>query len=592
MRILRAFAVLSALSLASPGGQTLAWGNTEIDDIRANPSFGGVAGNFFELDFGASAIGPVRFDVLCFIGVRLEKEIINLTPHPTERGPSLVSDDFRDGIEVTQSRTVDLGFGPNGIATGSPALSLINPSLGLLPVFGSKAVSRQYVRTLDESKKIDHLRLPAHGSDLEAWAPGFEVQFKASGGMVLSAGTGYQGAAGVGARYLVMADWQVGIKKLGPKQAYVQAIRTRLHSLAFSPGAAFAFVELSGIQSVGDEFSFIFDFNDSRAVEAYEGLIRGRMTATQLLVEDPQSGVKALSRRHNHLGGKFTNWFLGIPELVFGFRTKGFVHASMDVIGREGREPVRLELAARLDEKAKGGIFLRNHSKTTKADFYATHFTRGPLSGYAAQYLWSFEQERASTKNLRQALSSLMAQTGLRKALEVEVPHSKSGYLRARFKMLISQAATDRLMRVSLEDADAFRAFSLALLTNYFENGDDPDDLCPKQPVLANPPVSDEIPPPPFETRKDIPLCIERLRSKTLAATDKMVKLLQEMSLQSGSARNFVRAYAKFGSALLANQFTFGAVLKVIENEPAKIDYIIEGERISRFKRLIKVTGK
>jgi len=405
MTILRAFLVVFALSLVLPGGQA-AWGNVEVDDIRANPSFGGVAGNFFELDFGASAIGPVRFDVLCFIGVRLEKEIINLTPHPAERGPTLVSDDFRDGIEVTQSRTIDLGFGPNGIATGSPALSLINPSLGLLPVFGSKAVSRQYVRTLEESKRANHLRLPAHGSDLESWAPGFEVQFKASGGLVLSAGMGYQGAAGVGARYMVMGDWQVGIKKLGPKQTYVQAIRTKLHSLAFSPGTAFAFVEVSGIQSVGDEFSFIFDFTDNRAVGAYEELIKGRMTAAQLLSDDPQSGVQALSRRHNHLGGKFTNWFLGIPELIFGFRTKGFVHASMDVIDRDGGEPVHLELAARLDEKAKGGMFLRNHSKTTKADFYATHFTRGALSGYAAQYLWSFEQERASARNLRQSLNS------------------------------------------------------------------------------------------------------------------------------------------------------------------------------------------
>ena len=95
---------------------------------------------------------------------------------------------------------------------------------------------------------------------------------------------------------------------------------------------------------------------------------------------------------------------------------------------------------------------------------------------------------------------------------------------------------------------------------------------------------------PPSSSEAGFPNCAETLIRDVENGVDLMVNSMEEMKkeLENGDEKAATKAFARFGEAMLMNQFTFQTGL-LLSEQSLPVDYILEGSEFQRFIGTAKV---
>jgi hypothetical protein len=174
-------------------------------------------------------------------------------------------------------------------------------------------------------------------------------------------------------------------------------------------------------------------------------------------------------------------------------------------------------------------------------------------------------------------ISDMVKRTGLRDQLQLDgaAPKDISGYLHLSLTVEIPEATTMQLM--SMVTSGQFDQAQInQSVQDYFDKLGDPEHLC------ASDADSD-----------DVSGCEDRYQSESEAGIAQMHRSLVEMAAanQSGDQKAFAKAYARFGEALLKNEFTFAALISLSQGSPLNITFEAEGAKISKVSQTIADPG-
>lgn len=537
---------------------------SDLPDVRDNPSFDGIPGDFFELDLGET-MGAQRISRLFFIGVRNERRIVNLSNRIIEKGqlsaPRLLTsvEESSRGYSVSRMVSVNLGFGPSWLfSPGSP----FSTGAGVMPLVGGRAFARFHTNTLKEAKSLSVLRMPEHIGDVQSWQDGDRIFYLGVGGVVFSGGIGLQGLFGAGVRLFVDGEWVFSLQKIDNSNARACVARGKSASVAVSVGTALSFVEASLIRSYDRNICFRLSLSAPESDEAYRTLFRGGVHKIQELADAQVGWVRTEVSSETVSHGGFVNWFLGLPEFFYAFKSSGYLRGH-DASELQGTRHLERNFSSYLQEKARGGFFLND--KTIRSDFSIQvqrvidrQIEEAELGStrYFGQFRWHYDQERGKQKSYRRAIRDLIAKTGLRDTVDSDIPEEPSGYVEANLVVDYSAAAWDELCGVVPGHPNLITQSALSRFIQYFNNSGDPDHVC-----------------------KGRWFCKRSLKREIKNAGSKMYEgVLRACTAQT--PQDYVDGFAILGKEQQANQFLFKGLLDILPPDSFHTGFVVSGERL------------
>lgn len=529
----------------------------------------------------ASSIGPVFYFDFDF-----GRKAVNLTPHEGEvvgGNSTLRVDDFRDGFKVTRYATWDgeiggvLSFAYDNVDAGLK--DLLYGYVGIFPSGGQKWTAEYFVPRRSDISSARSLKIPYDVEKLDGWHAGDRVIYESAGAIAFRAGIGLGPYVGVGAMMKAGGTWKTMVEKSDDYTVTVQVTDTDVRSLSVYAGNILANVGASKFRNEADAFAYSFDLRSERARLAYEDFIRGNFYAIQKLVETGElPDVKHVTSTTSVETGVSENFFFGIP--IFWNYNWGSSRIQNFTVEKNHRDGYAIDADYGVFYKERSTRRFFTHRNNVESFFGAAyHYTDAETpseDAHYGEYYWAYGADDSTHYRFRMAVKEIIRKTGLRRELWVNVPEiNEPKYTGVEFKMVIPQDATDRMMDRSRRFSEGdLVAHGLKLLNRYFKNmepGFDVNDLCADhgwQPVR----------------------CKDEMTWQSRSSLKDMYRALVKMRANVGRNRKaFTSAYAEFGKAMTRNQFTFQTAMK-LAGGGLKIDYRIEGERVSRYELQFEIS--
>ena len=569
--------ILSLLSFSNARAFTPAPAPEHTEQIPTSPDYRSVNGYYYGLQFSPEWGGGL------FLGLDISNRIINLTPTALSPGhvPELSLDDFRNGLRFTRTRGFDAALGPNGFLESAEDWGKWTPFVGLMPVYGRRSTSSQYVSDHQQMSDLPKLKVPGAPTDLEQWNLNDWLVYETTGGVMFHGGSGSTVLAAAELRFMAAGEWSVAIEKTGIRTVYVRIGKKNIQSFTQIIGALTVVIDNNLFQNKDESFSYSFDLDDPEALVAYHYMLGGNLLPAEELSVRATGAVRAVASTKSKGAGRLTTLRFGFPFFSYTGKTKGRIQISQLRAEHADGSESSVETGIHLNERATGGVLLIQ--RRTVNDFIATSaVTKNKeqvvtQNTYSGEFVWAYENEKASYKRVRKQLDKIVAQTGLRDELAVIIPNVPLGYFQTSLRVLIDEKTTNELIEASrdrLSDDGGVRSLSSSFVQQYFADGDDKDRLCGRI----------------HRIRGSLARCARKLEKDTGAALKEAAVWLQEMenAKRASNRRAFVAAYAAAGKFLFANQFTVKATLALLRNRPPAIQFAVAGERVSLLKKTIE----
>ena len=522
-------------------------------------------------------------------------QIVNLTPHDETRASTrvvtqdfsplrstLVYRDFRSGFQVVNYHKIEAGLGAriafwfdnaNGLAKAFWS------QVGIIPMKGKEMMTVRYAADRNAVQRLPSLHsAPTDARDLNSWTSGDAATYVSKGGVFFFTGAGL-GAVGANATALAQGQFQTYVEKVDSAHVFVKTTEVNLNSLSLQSGAALVSVGTSKFDQIATSMSFMININEELGRKAYEDFVRGNVAAAQKLAATPNAKiVRRWDKVTATQSGKFKNLFFGLPIVLNTVWSQGKVHEFSR--SQFFFDDTRASSHYGIYMKERKTRVFEDHEQLSEA-FYGSAYSlmdsagRTTSKGIFGQFVWNYNNDDSGHRNVKSAITNLVRKTGLRKHLYLNIPTvdtlkfttitMRVNFNEEQTKRMISNAATGKSAKMT--------NFALNSLAQYKALGADIDGLCNRH----------------LQINKDNPAkameqCERSLESRTKAATAAMYTALSKMSshLAKGEDKKFADAYARFGEAMLENQFTFKTALALAGSDVA-IDYVVEGTDISSY---------
>ena len=439
--------------------------------------------------------------------------------------------------------------------------------VGLMPMKGTEVSSVRYASNLSLAKSLKgYKKAPEDVTELYQWQIGDSITYQSKGGLIFVAGTGF-GFPGLTATSLAQGTWEVHVEKVSKSKVYVKITKSKLHALSMSAGSGLAAVGLHQFKNADDGFSYLLDLQNEEARKVYMDLVRGNVTAAQNL-SSPQSqspsAIPAVQKVENFKRfskGKGISFFFGLPIFLNVTKSENKIQ-SLSVTDF---------LIDQSKVKAQFGIYdltvqtkaLGIHTVISKA-FYGVKYLISDLKtsvakekGEFGRFSWVYQDDRGSTRTLKNSLVALIDQTGFDQ-LNLAIPQTSAGLdftnlsLNLKMNSDNTRLVSDRFARMSKSDLKdwatkrAEHAYSLK-----------GDSLC----TLSS------------ESQTS---CEQLLVSETVYGAKKMQETLEEMKKKAGNDASYTKAFAEFGKLAMTNQVTLGMMIS-LAGRGLEMNFAVEG---------------
>jgi hypothetical protein len=415
--------------------------------------------------------------------------------------------------------------------------------------------------------------VPAHAPALADWHEHDWISYDVQGGVIFSAGVGYA-MTGLSGDYFARGDWTTYVEKIDEQKVYVKITNVTLSDFDLVAGNIIASETLSEFSKSDDMFSYIFDFSDPRAQNAYEAMIHGSVKEAEALATTNPELAQLDLTENGHTKGHQSELFLGIPFLNLS-DTSGELYNFSDTLYHLDNSKSDVQYGLYWKEK-DSDVFSRHSSVSTA--FYGIAYTDTPdpsssggqTSGKYGKFILSIANDHSSGDSVQDALSQIVKQTGLRQqlALTSNPPSGDLEFTDLSLTVVLSEAATQVLMTSDVSGQFTEKA-AQASANDYFDRQGDPEVFCD-----ANAPDN----------------CRDSITDDVISAVGQMQSALGQMNaaVTSQDDAAFVSAYANFGKTMAKNEMTFGLVLKLIGSAQVDIVLQAEGSTISQLTQTIQ----
>ncbi len=461
-------------------------------------------------------------------------------------------------------------------------------TLGMAPIVGTEKIYRTIVKTGSEAENVSVPATPSSLNDLKKLKVGDSLSFAQMGGVMFSAGAAYV-VVNVGVNYVAVGQWKTEVQKVSDSVYYVNRTAMKMNNFGAAVGSTLTLAyTASQFKSADAQFSWLFNAADPQGAKALENFVFKGIALDAQKISNTQGDttVLAVTKQDNVARGALRTISMGVPYVTaswgkgrinstqvtqyFPDNTLGDANYSVYMKARDSRMFNWIEnstvafTAARYNVKDAKTLALQD-------------------SGYFGQFAFSYTDTHTNDYELQSAVNQLVALTGLRNELYVDIPKAGNlGYSSVTFMLTFDKSATDFLMALAQDrqaslklerDAQAF--LTGYLRTNKFDRKadtyQDPLKVCGTV----------------YNYHADA--CVSQAQDATLTATGQVIVNLRDMkaALNRNDRAAFTLAYADLGKSLTSSPFTFQAVLSAAVAGTAgkglTSSYNLSGTRIKNY---------
>ena len=332
-------------------------------------------------------------------------------------------------------------------------------TLGMAPIAGTEKVYRTIVKTGLEAENVVVPATPSAMADLKKMKVGDSLSFAQMGGVMFSAGVAYV-VVNVGVNLIAVGQWKTEIQKISDTRYYVNRSAVKMNNFGAAVGTTLTLAyTASQFKSSDSQFSWLFDTADAQAAKAMDDFVfKGIALGAQKMSDSKgQTTVLAVTKQDTVARGALRTISLGIPYVTaswgkgrinshqvtqyFPDNTLGDANYAVYMKARDGRMFNWIENATVAFTASRYNV--RDAKTKTLQD-----------SGYYGQFVFSYTDTHTRDFELQGAVNQLVAVTGLKNELYVEIPITGNlGYSSVAFQLTFDKSATDFLMALAQDRA-------------------------------------------------------------------------------------------------------------------------------------------
>lgn len=487
-----------------------------------------------------------------------------------------------------------------------------NAFLGLVPLKGSSVISERSVSNLQDAKKVGSLAIPYSRKTLESWKPFDKITYASRGGVMFIAGINVYGLT-VGRSYMTLGEWNVVIQKIDDSRVYAKLTHSKIKSISTTVGASIISLNKTNFKQMDESLSFMYDLNDPKASKAFFALLLGKADSSQLLARDKdEKNVIAIETGTSTTQGKMRGVNIGIPLILGWNSSESNIHTFSQNLFHPDATQQDSHFGAYVHQD--GYRFLRNEGSLTYGFYGAAYTTleadKKEADGMFGQIGWSYKNTNTGRYTFQKVIADLIRKTGLKSELKVEIPATTQNgkanddldAVQLQFALRINHLATEILLSDNIEkyiqqipakfiksyfqavagDRDLNRLTSISDMEMALQEESQFNDICES---YYDPNASRSGAGLDALNHRRISECMTDVTHETDRAVKKMLAALKKMkkSHQAGDKKSFVKSYAKFGEAMLTNQFMFQTVFNLLKGRGVSAKYAISGTRIANY---------
>lgn len=435
-------------------------------------------------------------------------------------------------------------------------------TLGMAPIVGTEKVYRTIVKTGAEAENVTVPATPSAMADLKKMKVGDSLSFAQMGGVMFSAGAAYV-VVNVGVNLIAVGQWKTEIQKISDTRYYVNRSAVKMNNFGAAVGTTLTLAyTASQFKSSDSQFSWLFDTADAQAAKAMDDFVfKGIALGAQKMSDSKgQTTVLAVTKQDTVARGALRTISMGIPYVTASWG-KGRINSHQ--VTQYFPDNTLGDANYAVYMKARDGRMFNWIENSTVAFTAARYNVRDANtkalqdSGYYGQFVFSYTDTHTRDSELQGAVNQLVAVTGLKNELYVEIPKTGNlGYSSVAFQLTLDKSATDFLMALAQDrtasvklERDAQSFVTAYVRANSFnrqmDTYQDPIKMCGIM----------------YDFHADA--CINQAQNATLKATGEVIVNLRDMkaALDRNDREAFAQSYADLGRAMTTSPFTFQAVL-------------------------------
>ncbi|MDG0816861.1 hypothetical protein [Bdellovibrio svalbardensis] len=461
-------------------------------------------------------------------------------------------------------------------------------TLGMAPIVGTEKIYRTIVKTGVEAENTSIPATPSALNDLKKLKVGDSLSFGQMGGVMFSAGAAYI-VANVGVNYIAVGQWKTEIQKVTDSVYYVNRTAVKMNNFGAAIGSTLTLAyTASQFKSADSQFSWLFNAADPQGAKALENFVfKGiALDAQKLSNSQGETTVLKVTKQDNVARGALRTLSMGIPYMTASWG-KGRINQTQ--ITQYFPDNTLGDANYSVYMKARDSRMFNWVENSTVAFTAARYNVRDASTyslqdtGYFGQFAFSYTDTHTKDSELQGVVNQLVALTGMRNELYVEIPKAGNlGYSTVTFMLTFDKSATDFLMALAQDRVASAKLErdAQAFLTGYVrmnkfdrrnDSYNDPIKMCGTV----------------YDYHADA--CVRQAQQATLDATGEVIVNLRDMkiALERNDRMAFTTAYADLGKSLTSSAFTFQAVLSAAvagtAGKGVSSSYNLSGTRIKNY---------
>jgi hypothetical protein len=480
-----------------------------------------------------------------------------------------------DGYIYIKSTEIEVGFGIKGAISAG-----LGFSVGLEPYFGKGKSETRFVESKDKKylKELKSLEVPENKEILDQWIVGEKLSYFKKGGIQFTASAGYS-LVGATVGYAAEGIWKVILEKVSENKLVAHLRQVKLHSLKLGVSTLTPSASLFKYWKFDEDFSFIFDFRDVKAIETLKDMLTGSMKKVQEIAENLDvDSVKALTQENKSISGH-TFWASFIIPGVFSAKIL-FGHDYENSKNLYFAKGLKIETWSGENSRYAdtSGALSRSYTRYNLFDGNVAAIEKLEDEGDKkivtwGHYHYQFARDKFTGDLLNKEIKKMHNIIGYYDQIKLDAPKDgEFGHVKLQVDAVISNPATVKIVsREEIIGKDEFLSQGQSIVKTYFSSNIHADKICNKR-------VKKKF----CERYKTIQTKVYLKR-----AHNQLKKM--KASWKKKDYKAFSKSYARLGKSLTKNLFTFKVLRDLFGRENIKMFLSVQGDEVARFQKEIRL---
>lgn len=319
--------------------------------------------------------------------------------------------------------------------------------IGFMPYKGSYYFSKSSHINHGRALNASPLKIPRTLDQLASWKAGDKVTTSTHGGIMMGAGIGATIFTDISANYMLQGTWRIELEKLTDSKVKVVFTEMDLKHVMMNFGATIISSNIGKHKVKSVALEYTFDLAKNSALVAYNNALQGDFEFADKLLTREIDGVVDLSKTESLNTGVMSQTKIGLPILFNRNSMKMTTKTTTSTTDLTNGSKANTIMNMVHNEINTDGVWSQ-HKKNFSMYMGSTNTVKD-FTYKTASFVWHYERDNSSPKKLNKVLAKWNKSLGLNSLKEFKAYTNKLGHTRATLNLVLSQAALDRLTKLS-----------------------------------------------------------------------------------------------------------------------------------------------